>query len=144
MESTQTGSRLKDLGSNLAAGLRLAFGCPVSRDDFVYTLEQGLWLFSLLIAMEVFTTYLATGKPALFNDYGLNYLGAAYLLHLTMLLLISRLAGAGAADGGRLILASLAASPPLILATTLLDLIDVHSANDTYMAWLVWLLPMTW
>ncbi|MET0123795.1 MAG: hypothetical protein ABW124_22415 [Candidatus Thiodiazotropha sp. 6PLUC9] len=96
---------------NLKAGLRLATGQKVARNNFVYSIDQGFWLLALLLCLEIIIPYLAAEKPALFSTYGLNYLGATYLFDLLILMLMARLARADSTDTGRLLLAFLASMP---------------------------------
>ncbi|MCU7808245.1 MAG: C13 family peptidase [Candidatus Thiodiazotropha sp. (ex Semelilucina semeliformis)] len=144
MDGSQSNRLLKDLHSNLLAGFRLATGRRISKDDFVYNLDQGLWLLVLVICLEFVSSYLGADKPASFYSYGLNYLGAIYLFDLTLLLLISRLAGADIADVGRLLIVYLATSPPLIASIYLIQLSDQTSGDSWLMAWFFWLLPFAW
>jgi hypothetical protein len=144
MDGSQPGGLLNDLRSNLLAGLRLATGRPCRRGDFVYSLDQGLWLLVLLIILEVTASYLSADKPASFYSYGLNYLGAIYLFDLTLVLMIGRLAGAGMANAGRLLMVYLATSPPLMASIHLIHLAGLTSGDGWLMTWFFWLLPFAW
>jgi hypothetical protein len=109
---------------NIKAGLRLVTGQNVSRNNFIYSIDQGLWLMALLVCLEIAVTYLTTDKPAIFSTYGLNYLGAVYLFDLCILVLIARLAQAETKDTGQLLLAYLASMPLITFAFHLLTLPD--------------------
>jgi hypothetical protein len=114
--------QLVALTVNLKSGLRLAAGRKVGRSDFIYTIDQGLWLLGGLILLEILMTYLATEKPALYSGYGLNHLGAAYLFDLVVLMLIARIAGANMPNTGRLAVAYLASMPAITIAFNLISL----------------------
>jgi hypothetical protein len=122
MEVNSIAKQLIALSINLKAGLRVVSGQNVTRNIFIYAIEQGLWLLALLVCLEIAVNYLTTAKPAVFSAYGLNYLGAVYLLDLMILMLIARLAQAGAVDTGRLLLAYLASMPLITIAFHLLTL----------------------
>lgn len=58
MDGSQSNRLLKDLHSNLLAGFRLATGRRISKDDFIYNLDQGLWLLVIVICLEFVASYL--------------------------------------------------------------------------------------
>ncbi|MCU7842383.1 MAG: C13 family peptidase [Candidatus Thiodiazotropha sp. (ex Monitilora ramsayi)] len=144
MDAPWLTEQLTALRINLLAGLRLMTGRPISRDDFVYSLDQGIWLIAFAFVFETILAYLTTEQPARFSTYGLNYLGAIYLLDLLLILLVGRLAGAGLPDAGRLLLASLAMTPPYILAVYLIEQSMGHAGDNPATAWGLWVLPVIW
>ncbi len=114
--------QLTSLKINLKSGLRLVTGRRVGQDDFVYTIDQGLWLLAGLILLEILMAYLTTEKPALYSGYGLNHLGAVYLFDLVVLILIARMAGADMPNTARLVVAYLASMPAITFAFNLISL----------------------
>lgn len=122
MEVKPIAKQLIALTINLKAGLRLANGQNITRNHFIYSIDQGLWLLALLVCLEIAVTYLTVDKPAVFSAYGLNYLGAVYLFDLFILVLIARLARGEIMDMGRLLLAYLASMPLITIAFHLLTL----------------------
>jgi hypothetical protein len=94
MDATRSGNTLQQLRRNLLAGLRLATGQAVTGEDFTITFDQGFWLLATLCGLELLIGYVSAERPAMFSNYGLNYLGALYLLDLAVILLIARVAKA--------------------------------------------------
>jgi hypothetical protein len=135
---------LTALRSNLVAGLRLATGMQVRRNDFIITFDQGLGLMLCMIGLEVLIDTLGTPHPARYSGYGLNYLGALYLFDLMMVLLVARLAGASPHQTGGLVIANLAFSPVYLLISHLLTSPMVESDLNITGLWLLWLLPVIW
>ncbi|MCU7917815.1 MAG: C13 family peptidase [Candidatus Thiodiazotropha sp. (ex Epidulcina cf. delphinae)] len=144
MEANPIGRHLNALLTNLQAGLRLTTGQPVTRNNFVYSLDQGLWLIAGLILLEIAVTYLTSDKPAIFSGYGLNYLGAIYLLDLTILMLIARLAGASLTHAGHLLIAYLACTPLIVVTIHLITLPEDWLLNQPQSIGLLWLVLLAW
>ncbi|MCG7896153.1 MAG: C13 family peptidase [Candidatus Thiodiazotropha taylori] len=115
MEAKSLPRQLIALTINLRAGLRLASNQQLTRDNFIYSIEQILWLFALIFCLEISVAYLAADKPATFSSYGLNHLAAIYLFDLLILLAISRVVRANASDTAKLLLAYLASIPLFII-----------------------------
>ncbi|MCG7954046.1 MAG: hypothetical protein JAY91_00845, partial [Candidatus Thiodiazotropha endolucinida] len=115
MEAKSLPRQLIALTINLRAGLRLASNQQLTRDNFIYSIEQILWLFALIFCLEISVAYLAVDKPATFSSYGLNHLAAIYLFDLLILLAISRVVRANASDTAKLLLAYLASIPLFII-----------------------------
>ncbi|MES9969304.1 MAG: C13 family peptidase [Candidatus Thiodiazotropha sp.] len=122
MDEKSIAKQLIALTINLKSGLRLVTGQNVTRNHFIYSVDQGLWLLALLLGLDITVAYLITDKPALFSTYGLNHLAAVYLLDLLILVVLARLARAETADTGRLLLAYLASMPLITVAIQLLAL----------------------
>jgi hypothetical protein len=144
MDASRLADQLTALRINLLAGLRVMTGRRVSRHDFVYSLDQGLLLLLFAIGFDIAITFVNTEQPASFSTYGLNYLGAIYLLDLLLILLIGRLAGAGSAAIGHLLIISLAMIPTFILAINLIEHAVDHAATNLTLTWALWLLPLVW
>jgi hypothetical protein len=144
MEVNSIAKQLAALTINLKAGLRLVSGQTVTRNSFVYSLDQGLWLMALLVCLEIAVSYLTADKPAVFTAYGLNYLGAVYLFDLFILLLIARLARADTMETGGLLLAYLASMPLVTIAFHLLTLADQLSYSLSEGGGALLLLLMAW
>ncbi|MCG7993730.1 MAG: C13 family peptidase [Candidatus Thiodiazotropha lotti] len=115
MEAKSLPRQLIALTINLRAGLRLASNQQLTPNNFIYSIDQLLWLFALIFSLEISVTYLAVDKPVTFSAYGLNHLGAVYLFDLLILLAISRLVHANTSDTGKLILAYLSSMPIFII-----------------------------
>ncbi|MES9943459.1 MAG: C13 family peptidase [Candidatus Thiodiazotropha sp.] len=122
MEDKFIAKQLIALTINLKSGLRLVTGQRVAGNNFIYSIDQGLWLLALLVCLEITVAYLTVDKPAVFSTYGLNHLGAAYLFDILILVSIARLARAETTDTGRLLLAYLASMPLITIAIHLLAL----------------------
>ncbi|MCU7942898.1 MAG: C13 family peptidase [Candidatus Thiodiazotropha sp. (ex Cardiolucina cf. quadrata)] len=120
MEVATISKQFIALTINLNSGLRLVTGQRVVRNNFVYSIDQGLWLLVLLVCLEIVVTFLTADKPVVFSKYGLNYLGAIYLFDLVILMLIARLAQAETMETGKLLLAYLASMPIITVAFHLL------------------------
>jgi hypothetical protein len=144
MDASLLSSQLTALRINLLAGLRLITGSRVSRDDFVYSLDQGILLLVFSIVFDIAVTFVTTEQPASFSTYGLNYLAAIYLLDLLLILLIGRLAGAGLNDVGRLVIVFLAIMPTYIFAINIVEKMSDHFGGHLTLAWGLWLLPLIW
>ena len=144
MEVKSIARQLIALLINLKAGLHLASGRNVSRNNFIYSIDQGLWLMALLVFLEIVASYLATQKPAEFSAYGLNYLGAIYLFDLLILMLIARLAKAESVDTGRLLLAYLASVPLITITFHLFTLPDQFFYNHLLGSSVVLILLFAW
>ncbi|MCG8091397.1 MAG: hypothetical protein JAY62_16780 [Candidatus Thiodiazotropha endolucinida] len=63
MEAKSLPRQLIALTINLRAGLRLASNQQLTRDNFIYSIEQILWLFALIFCLEISVAYLAADKP---------------------------------------------------------------------------------
>ncbi len=137
-------SRLTPYTRNLLAGLRLASGQQVEREEFVVSFDQGLWLLLTLIGLELLLGFFGTERPANYSSYGLNYLGAFYLFDLMLMLLIARWAGAEPSQTGELLIAYLAATPLYLAGSELLYQFSQESETGLLTAWLLWLLPLAW
>ncbi|MEJ2407412.1 MAG: C13 family peptidase, partial [Candidatus Thiodiazotropha sp.] len=135
---------LTALRNNLVAGLRLATGMQVRRNDFIISFDQGLGLMLCMIGLEVLIDTLGTEHPARYSGYGLNYLAALYLFDLMVVLLVARLAGASPRQTGGLVIANLAFSPVYLLISHLLTSPMVESDLNITGLWLLWLLPVIW
>ncbi len=144
MDASWFVTQLTALRINLLAGLRLMTGRQISREDFVYSLDQIIWLVVFTLAFDIAVTYMAAEQPASFSTYGLNYLGAIYFLDLLLVLLIGRLAGAGKEDIGRLLIATLATMPSYILVINMLEQLMSQPGESITLAWGLWLLPLVW
>ena len=144
MDASRLSDHITALRMNLLAGLRLMTGRRVARDDFVYTLDQGILLLVFAIGFDIAVSFVTTEQPASFSTYGLNYLGAIYLLDLLLILLIGRLAGAGIVAMGYLLIASLSMMPTYILAVSLVPHAVENAGTDVTLAWTLWLLPLIW
>jgi hypothetical protein len=144
METIRSAHAFADLRRNLVAGLHLATGRTIEREAFVTTFDQGLCLLLTLIGLELLLGFISTQQPAAFYAYGLNYLGAAYLLDLMLILLIARLAGADLAQTGGVLIANLAATPLYLVVTHLLFHYSAESESGLVLAWTIWLLPIAW
>jgi hypothetical protein len=144
MEINPITKQLIALTINLKAGLRLVNGRNVTRNNFIYSIDQGLWLLALLVGLEIAITYLTVDKPAVFSAYGLNYLGAVYLFDLFILMLIARLARAEIVDTGRLLLAYLASMPLITIAFHLLTLPEQINYNHLEAGSVLLLLLLAW
>ncbi|MET0068359.1 MAG: C13 family peptidase [Candidatus Thiodiazotropha sp.] len=144
MEAIDSRFSLRALGQNLSAGLRLATGMRVARNDFIISFDQGLLLMLLMIGLEVLIDTLGTQLPASYSGYGLNYLAAVYLFDLMLILLLARLAGADVRQTGGLVIANLAFSPVYLLVSHLLSLRIADSGLNLAGIWLLWLLPVLW
>jgi hypothetical protein len=129
---------------NLLAGLRLMTGRRVSRYDFVYSLDQGILLLLFAIGFDIAVSFVTTEQPANFSTYGLNYLGAVYLLDLLLILLIGRIVGAGLAAIGQVLIACLSLMPSYILAINLIQLAAEHADTSVALSRTLWLLPLVW
>ncbi len=135
---------MQDLRNNLNAGVRLATGMRVTRNDFVINFDQGLALMLVMISLEVLIDTLGTEYPASYSGYGLNYLAAVYLFDLMLMLLVARLAGAGPRQTGGLVIANLAFTPVYLVVSHLLSNRIADSELNPAGLWLVWLLPVVW
>jgi hypothetical protein len=144
MDAIRPARLLDDFRRNLLAGLRLATGRRLTRDEFVVSFEQGFWLLLTLIGLELLIGFITTQRPASFSSYGLNYLGAVYLFDLMLVLLIARLAGADLTQTGGLLIANLAATPLYLLTTHLLLHYSGEAGPGLVLAWTLWLLPIAW
>lgn len=144
MDAARAKTTLEQLRDNLLAGLSLATGRPVERENFHVSFDQGLWLFVVLIGLKLLITYIGTDQPALINSYGLNYLGAIYLFDALLMLVIARLASADLAQTGGLLVANLAATPIYLIAAHLLHHYSEANAIGLMQAWALFLLPITW
>lgn len=144
MDAFSFAGQLTALRSNLLAGLRLMTGRRVSRGDFVYTLDQGILLLVFAIGFDIAVSFVTTDQPASFSTYGLNHLGAIYLLDLLLVLLIGRLAGAGLLAMGHLLIVSLSMIPTYILAATLIPYAVENVGANLTLAWALWSLPLIW
>ena len=144
MDASYLADQLTALRINLLAGLRLMTGRRVARDDFVYTLDQGILLLVFAIGFDIAVSFVTAEQPASFSTYGLNYLGAIYLLDLLLILLIGRLAGAGLAAMGYLLVANLSMMPTYILAVTLVPHAVENAGTNLALAWTLWFLPLIW
>lgn len=122
MDVKTIAKQLIALTINLKSGLHLVSGQRVSRNNFIYSIDQGLWLLAVLVSLEVVVAYLAAEKPVVFSYHGLNHLGAIYMFDLVTLMLIARLANAEAIDTARLLLAYLASTPSITIAFHLIAL----------------------
>ncbi len=144
MDAIRPARLMDDFRHNLLAGLRLATGRRLTRDEFVVSFEQGLWLLLTLIGLELLIGFITTQRPASFSSYGLNYLGAVYLFDLMLVLLIARLAGADLTQTGGLLIANLAATPLYLLTTHLLLHYSGEASPGLALTWTLWLLPIAW
>jgi hypothetical protein len=144
MEAIRSTQAFAELKRNLLAGLRLATGRPLERNAFVASFDQGLWLLLTLIGLELLLGFIGTEQPAAFYTYGLNYLGAAYLFDLMLILLIARLARADLAQTGGLLIATLAATPLYLVVTHLLFHHSAESESGLLPVWTIWMLALTW
>ncbi len=144
MDAHATPPPLTALRANLIAGLRLATGMQVRRNDFIINFDQGLALMLCMLGLEVLIGTLGTEHPARYSAYGLNYLGALYLFDLMMVLLVARLAGANPRQTGGVVIANLAFSPVYLLVSHLLTNPLVESDLNLAGLWLLWLLPLIW
>ncbi len=135
---------LSAYAGNLRAGVRLATGRPVAPDDFTVGFDQGLWLLLTLFALEALFAFAGTERPATYSSYGLNYLGAAYLFELMLMLVVARWAGANRDQTGGLLVAYLAATPIYLAFAHLF----IHHSETGHpgplFAWTVGLLPLVW
>lgn len=123
---------LEALRTNLTAGLRLSTARQVSSDDFVFSLGQGLYLFIFLLVLDFAVAFTITSQPAVLDLYAVNYYGTAYLVGIVIFLLIINWLGATSAQACQLLIASFAASPILILVSSLYRLLE------TYMLEMLW------
>ena len=144
MDASRLADQLTALRINLLAGLRLMTGQRISRDDFVYSLDQGLLLLVFAIGFDIAVTFVTTEQPASFSTWGLNYLGAIYLLDLLLILLIGRLAGAGSVAIGQLLNISLCMIPTFIVGLNLIEYAVEHAGTNLALAWVLWVLPLIW
>jgi hypothetical protein len=127
MEVISLTKQLIALTINLAAGLKLVTNQKLTPHNFIYSVDQVLWLICLLFCLEIAVTHLVTETPASFSAYGLNYLGALYLFEILILLLIARIANASPTDMGKLIVAYLASVP---LVTIIAQTFSTSTFND--------------
>ncbi|MEJ2425201.1 MAG: hypothetical protein P8101_12215, partial [Candidatus Thiodiazotropha sp.] len=141
MDAHAIASPLTALRNNLVAGLRLATGMQLRRNDFIISFDQGLGLMLCMIGLEVLIDTLGTEHPARYSGYGVNYLAALYLFDLMMVLLVARLAGASPRQTGGLVIANLAFSPIYLLISHLLTSPMVKSDLNITGLWFLWLLP---
>jgi hypothetical protein len=72
---SSTGQALSDLGRNLKAGLRLAFGLPVSLLSFRVTIRQLLLLIVLSMLVGAVNDYLRAGPGATLSMHAIVYEG---------------------------------------------------------------------
>ena len=144
MEAKSIQRQLIALGINLRAGIRVVTNQPLTRNGFIYSIDQLLWLFALLFCLEISVTYLVAEKPATFSSYGLNHLGAVYLFDLLILLVMSRLARAEASDTGKLLLAYLASMPLFIVVFQTLSLPTDRYFGHLQSGGLLTLLLLAW
>ncbi|MET0051934.1 MAG: C13 family peptidase [Candidatus Thiodiazotropha sp.] len=144
MDAHQPSALLQAIRQNLIAGARLATGMRVTRNDFIISFDQALALMLLMIGLDVLIESLGTDYPASYSGYGLNYLAAAYLFDLILILVVARLAGAKAHQTGGLVIANLAFSPIFLVVSQLLSNRIAESELNLAGLWLVWLLPLIW
>jgi hypothetical protein len=146
MEVKSLPKQLIALTINLTAGLKLVTNRKLTPRNFIYSIDQALWLIALLFCLEITVTYLVADKPASFSSYGLNYLGAIYLVDILILLTIARIAHATPAVMGRLILAYLASVPLITITSQILSASTFNSydkllsASVTSIAIILWYL----
>jgi hypothetical protein len=144
MDAFPNNPSLSAYTNNLRAGLRLATGVPVARDDFRVSFEQGLWLLLTLFALELLFAFAGTERPASYSSYGLNALGAAYLFELMLMLVIARWAGADLYQTGGLLIAYLAAMPIYLAFAHLLIHFSETGHPGLLFIWTTGLLPLAW
>ncbi len=137
--------QLAGVSINLTAGFRLATGRVVSRRDFIYSLDQGLWLILLLVVLEFLLGYLRTASPMTFDSYGLNYLAALYMVDFLALLLMARIAGAGLEVTGCLFIANFAVSPVFMICFEIIHQLNfVTESESWWSSWGLYILIMLW
>ncbi|HET9762487.1 MAG TPA: hypothetical protein VFR50_03175, partial [Casimicrobiaceae bacterium] len=78
------GQVLGDFGRNLAAGLRLAFGLPVSLLAFRVSVRQFLLIVALGILIGALNDYLRAGPGAVLSPHAIVYEGFDAALFLLL------------------------------------------------------------
>ncbi len=144
MDATPRHPHLTGYANNLLAGLRLATGRRVAREDFVVSFDEGLWLMLSVVVAELLLSLAATERPAVYSSYGLNYLGAIYLFELMLLVLVAHWARAGAQRTGGLLVAFLATAPLYLAFAHLVIHFHRLGVSNLIVIWVVSLLPLTW
>ncbi|MBW9262905.1 MAG: C13 family peptidase [Candidatus Thiodiazotropha sp. (ex. Lucinisca nassula)] len=144
MEVISLSRQLIALAINLRTGLKLASNQQLTRDNFIYSVDQILWLFALIFCLEISVSYLIVDKPVTFSSYGLNHLAAIYLFDLLILLAISRVAQANTSDTAKLLLAYLASMPLFIIVFQTLSMPTQPYYDRPQSGVLVLLLLLAW
>lgn len=132
------------LGLNLRAGIKLALGHTPAPAELHSGLEQCLLLGMLLLWLELGGSFLSTEAPALFDAYGLNHLGASWLLSLFMLLLVTRLAGGTRASFAPLLVAFLSAALWITLISQLLWQAQQYLVLSETLTWGLFVVLLLW
>ncbi|MFC6671562.1 C13 family peptidase [Marinobacterium aestuariivivens] len=138
----QRPSAIAGLVGNLAAGLRLVTGLRVG--DVTVSLGQLVMLVLLLGVVEFTGAWLTTEPPALFDPYGLNFLGALLLFNLLILLLAGWLGGGDSGRFGRLLTGWLGASVWISAASWLLWGLQPRFGVSADGAWTIFYLLLIW
>jgi len=144
MEATPKYPHLTGYANNLLAGLRLATGRRVVREEFIVSFDEGLWLLLTVVALELLFSFASTGQPAVYSSYGMNYLGAVYLFELMLLALVAHWAQAGPQRTGGLLIAYLTTAPPYLAFAHLVIHSHQTALSGTPLAWVLALTPLAW
>jgi len=135
---------LDDLGSNLAAGLKLVFWRRVRSDSLKVSPGQLLSLALLLFALEFVIAFAQVDPPRMFNLYGVDYLAAGYLVELLLVLVVARLAGADSARFGKILVGMISAFLPLLVSAQVLLWVIMQWQASALSFWLYYGLMLTW